>query len=94
MFNPWGLVFIVLGIAFVFVGYKGTQDSVFAFLTGHAPGTAVMGKTAESGSTAVMGKTAESGSAATNKEKVRASGSKTAEAGAGVGGGMVLDAML
>lgn len=37
MFNPWGLVFIALGAALVFIGYKGSQNSVYSFVTGHRP---------------------------------------------------------
>lgn len=38
--NPWGLLFIVIGVLVIFVALKGTQASVFEWMTGHKPAAA------------------------------------------------------
>lgn len=38
--NPWGLLFIVIGVLAVYIGVKGTQGSVYEWVTGHAPAKA------------------------------------------------------
>jgi hypothetical protein len=34
MFNPWGMLLIVLGALAIYIGIKGTQGSVYQFITG------------------------------------------------------------
>lgn len=35
--NPWGAVIILLGALAIYIGVKGTENKVYAFIFGHAP---------------------------------------------------------
>ena len=34
--NPWGVLLIALGALAIYIGVRGTQNSVYAFIFGHA----------------------------------------------------------
>lgn len=37
--NPWGWLLVILAALAIFIGIKGTQNSVYAFITGRNPNT-------------------------------------------------------
>lgn len=42
--NPWGWVLIAIAIIAIVVGITGSQNKLYAFITGHVPGTPTAGQ--------------------------------------------------